>query len=119
LAGSGLRLPRRTEIEVDPRLINPTAWYLQTHDEAGLTYFKRDSNQAWSGSGDFTTASLEDLLNQIHDNVALTSHPMTVRPTKLIVHPDMAARAQYVLTHEPTLGERLWWWLSNSEYRNA
>lgn len=111
LAGSGLRLPSRHDIVADDEFEGPL--------------FATDGTSPWSYSNTLSTSaelsekSLQDLLNQIRDNQFLTSYPMSARPTKLIVPRHLAARAKHVLEHEATLGERLWWWLSNSEYRNA
>ncbi len=105
LAGAGIRLPKRTEVEVDDQLIG-NAWYLKTD--------KLPFSNTLSTPAELSEKVLKDMLNQLRDNEAFT-----LRPTKLIVPPRLRETAVRVLNHEPTLGERLWWWLSNSEYRNA
>jgi hypothetical protein len=88
LAGSGLRLPPRKDIEVEVAdyFASDTAWYIKTEHE------------------DLSERSLEELLNQLTDNDVIA-----LRPTKLIVPPRLAHTAHYVLTHKPTLFERFMW----------
>jgi hypothetical protein len=103
LAGSGLLLPRRKDIEVEVAdyFASDTAWYIKTEHEAGLKRFHRYSNNL-STSADLSERSLEELLKQLR---VMT----VVRPTKLIVPPRLAHTAHYVLTHKPTLFERFMW----------
>jgi len=110
LAGSGLRLPRREDVAVDINsyLTDPkTAWFIKTEDEAGLRYFERHSNTL-RPSAELNEEMLEDILKHMRE-------PYTVRPTKLIVPPRLAERAEYTLTHRPTLFERFCWWLTSPE----
>jgi len=106
LAGAGLRLPRREDVEVDvnPYLTSNTAWYLTGPDALGIPRFYR---HAYGNTAPLSEESLEDMLNQMRDNEVLSMYH--VRPTKLVVPPRMAERANYVLTHRPTLLERLLW----------
>jgi hypothetical protein len=105
LAGSGLLLPRRKDIEVEVAdyFASDTAWYIKTEHEAGLKRFHRYSNNL-STPADLSERSLEELLKQVRDNEAFL-----VRPTKLIIPPRLAHMAHYVLTHKPTLFERFMW----------
>jgi hypothetical protein len=91
LAGSGLRLPRREDVEV-----------------ATETRF---SNIQSSGV-DLSEKVLTDLLNQLRDNEVMSMYH--VRPYKLIIPPNMAKLAERVLTHRPTFFERLWWHLTSA-----
>jgi hypothetical protein len=104
LAGSGLRLPRRVDVEVvavKDYFASPDAWYIKTDPPNGLKHFYRNTAGT---NAPFSEKSLEDMLSQIRDlNTA------AVYPTKLIVPPRLAERAHYVLTHRPTLLERLLW----------
>jgi hypothetical protein len=94
LAGSGLLLPRRKDIEVEVAdyFASDTTWYIKTVAD----YFASDTT--------LSERSLEELLKQVRDNEAFL-----VRPTKLIVPPRLAHTAHYVLTHKPTLFERFMW----------
>lgn len=106
LAGSGLLLPRRKNIEVEvcQYFTGTGSWYLKMDVQEAQEF--REFNRA-SAAADLSEKSIEHMLNQLRDNEVLSMYQ--VRPTKLIVHPDMAARAYAVLTHKPTLFERFMW----------
>lgn len=88
LAGSGLRLPQRREVEVEE-----------------VKYFA--SNTTWYIKTDLTEKSIEDALKQLTD--AMRHEPYRLNPTKIFVPPRLAHTAHYVLTHKPTLFERFMW----------
>jgi hypothetical protein len=109
LAGSGLRLPRREDVEVvdvNPYLTSNTAWYLKTEPEGGLKYFHRYGHNTVSEAVELSERSLEDILKQMLDSDHMLTYP---RPMKLFVPPRLAMSAHHVLTHRPTLLERLLW----------
>lgn len=113
LAGSGIRLPRKEEVEVDfnAYFASPNAWYIKTDHPQGLKYFHREARHAedfWDFSTErpFTEESLQALLKQMPDRA------YRVQPTKLIIQPHLAERAEYILTHRPGLVQRVWWWLN-------
>lgn len=104
LAGAGIRLPRREDVEVDvnPYLTSKDAWYLK--DWPG-----RYSNNL-AHAAELSEQSLQDILNQMKDNASFV-----VRPNKMIVPPHLAERAHYLLTRPPPgLIKRLWNWLTVS-----
>lgn len=107
LGGAGLRLPARKDVEVDvsPYLTSKDTWYLKTEHSDGLKYFNRVSSGA-----DLSEASLEEMLKRIR--AMPDNEVMAIRPTKLIVHPSMAARAKAILEHRPGFIERLWYKLT-------
>jgi hypothetical protein len=108
LAGSGLRLPPRKDVEFDatPYLTSKDAWFIKTEDEAGLKHFNRYSNRL-STSAELNEKAIEDILRQLKEH--MREEPYRVLPTKLIVPPRLAHTAHYVLTHKPTLFERFMW----------
>jgi hypothetical protein len=63
LAGAGLRLPRREEIEVEtnPYLTSNRVWYIKTENEATLKYFHQYA--------DLSEQSLNDLVNDLRDRM--------------------------------------------------
>lgn len=107
LAGSGLLLPRRRDIEVEAGqyFASKDTWYIKmdAQEAQEFRYFNRVSSQA-----DLNQESLEDMLKQMQQFIEHPP-PFALKPAKLIVHPDMLERAQYVLTHRPTLLERFLW----------
>lgn len=96
LAGAGIRLPKRTEVEVDPTMADPNGWRIETSF----------SNNAPTGVT-LTEQSLQDILNQMKES------PARLRINKLIVPPRLGARAQEILEYaaRPRWHERLVNWL--------
>lgn len=109
LAGSGLRLPKKVETEIEVEggqyLASKDSWYIQTDLPNGFR------NTVAAGA-ELTEKSFDDMLDAMRYSMA----DYKVRPTKLIVHPDMVERAKYVLSHRAGLIERLWWWLNPHVY---
>lgn len=102
LAGAGLRLARRTqvEVEVDASLIGD-AWYVKTDHGFSNTL---------STSAELNEKAIADILRQMRDTA------YRVQPTKIIVPPRLHKAAEYVFTHRPTVFERLCWWLRDPAY---
>ena len=99
LAGAGIRLPKKTEIEVEAA---PSYFA----DPNGWTIF----SNVRTSSCDLSESSLQAILDQIEDR----AKRIRVQPTKMIVHPDMLERAQAVLAYRPTVFERLWWSITDT-----
>jgi hypothetical protein len=104
LAGAGLRLTRRVDVEVvafKDYFASPDAWYIKTEHADGLKSFYRNTAGT---NAPLNEKSLEDMIKQIR-----VTKGTTVYPTKLILPPRLAERAHHVLTHRPMLLERLLW----------
>lgn len=96
LGGSALRLaPRREGLDV------------AMDGDFKTENLRYKVTERFSKPAELSAKALEDLLAALHDNVALSN--FAVRPTKLIVHPEMLERVRYILTHRPGFFERLWW----------
>jgi hypothetical protein len=99
LAGAGIRLPKRADVpefDMSKYLTGPDAWH----------------PIGWSNNlgtpAALTQKAIDDML---HDVMMRGQAFYRIDPTKLIVPPRLAERAEYVLTHRPTLFERAVWWL--------
>lgn len=108
LAGAGIRLPKRTEVEVDNRLID--GWSFETHPDWTGPW----SNNHASGV-QLTEQSLQDILNQMKDSEMLRSSPgYLARPNKLIVPPRLEKRAREILEYSSlNFFDRLLWRLAH------
>lgn len=105
LAGSALRLPPRKEMDGDFDTANLRYKASERYSEAWTS--ANFSNQL-STRADLSEKSLDDMLKQMRQFIEHPP-PFAVRPTKVIVHPDMYEAAHYALTHRPTLLERFLW----------
>jgi hypothetical protein len=98
LAGAGLRPPKRADVDVSQYLADPNGWRLE----------------GWNYSNNLATATelsekvLEDMLREL----SLHGHAwIRIQPNKLIVPPQLLERAEYIMTHRPSLFRRAMWWL--------
>lgn len=107
LAGAGISLPRKDEVEVDTDMgkyfASPDTWYLKTTRPDGLKHFYRNSLGTEVA---LSEESIEAALRHMQDHRNFAA----VRPTKLIVRPEMYHAARGVLERaEWPLFER-WLW---------
>lgn len=108
LAGSGMRLPRKDEVQVETDYFaSDTAWYLKTDQTHGLKSFYRTTAGT---NAPLSEKSLEDMLEAMRYNMADYQR----RPSKLIVPPSLVKRAHEVLEYA-NLGffDRLLWRLAH------
>lgn len=108
LAGAGLRVPPRKEVEVEldisPYLASKDAWYLKI-ETVGLKHFYRNT----AGSDvQLSEKSLEAMLFELQ-TYGQAFYKIT--PRKLIVPPHLAKRAKEIIEHRPGGDETsvMWW----------